>query len=258
MVKEVKAITGYIPTYQSVTRVSVGDIVRIHDGVVEFANSLNGLGGRFEAEEDPARGSQTWSSRGGVSALLKAEGDVAIPGSTLADADVGATIKFSRKNAAYLYLEGMRTAHFVGGSDRAHEFATALYKQGRFPQGGILVTQVVVADSGVLAYSSERDALADFKIDAGGGEGLPSLADLAASSHVAWQRGMAESFQSASRFTPLFSGWGFRWRLVGGTQLRTLGGDTEEGIAPRPPEEERLELVWDETGDDAYEPEVWQ
>ncbi|MFD9461586.1 hypothetical protein [Streptomyces sp. NPDC060027] len=182
-------------------RVALGDVLENADGRVRTAGTLADRGIGFDPRPGTPRNAYRHDAQGSVSVALKAAGSAADGFASLAVADAGARIGFTKGDTAFIVYDGLTETTVAD----ARGLATALVSRGWDDWDGSLlaVTGVVEAASGTVLTTVESGGYAELRVKAGAGPVQPVLADLAGSASIEGRRALGLEWLG-SDLTPFF------------------------------------------------------
>src|SRR5215212_9385870 len=96
--KEISQGLNYGATWTPGTPLKLGHMGTFVNGVFRPQGNIQALGISFEVEVDPTATKYTYASQGGVSLSFKAQGQSSQLFQSLAEAEAGARISFTREN----------------------------------------------------------------------------------------------------------------------------------------------------------------
>ena len=205
----------YRPTWLPGKPISLGSVGPIKDGTFDPITSLDNLNLPFEVILDFERDSIDYSSKTGVSIILKGAGDANPKFEVVASACAGALVEFTRIGGVVLQLRGV--AH--------HRIANqpALYKQllrsvvigneDDWQRDWVVITEVVHAEYATIIISDSANSKLELKAS---GSLLPtSLVDVSAGFIDARVSDVSVKVIAETGLTPLYRGVrvtkGFLW-----------------------------------------------
>jgi len=150
---------------------------------------------------------------------VKAQGETPPTGSLLNVEDAGITCSFSRSGAVVLQLTGC-TGLNIGNLINVGQQVLHRQGAGEWPEGHVVVSEVVRAGASTIIISSESGAGIDLAVKGAVGTGLLSLASLNAGLNVKAQRKIGAQFVSAPGLTPLVRTKGIKKRFLRPDQFR--------------------------------------
>src|SRR5258708_26993087 len=107
---ELHSALGYLATWLPTSELQLGDLlVATGDGGLARVGHVRDHGLSFTTHPGSSRAIYEYASSGAVSIIQKIAGQV-VPGSSLADADAGLVLKFSRANAIVFEASGCSSA----------------------------------------------------------------------------------------------------------------------------------------------------
>ena len=197
---------GYRATWLPGTKVSLGDVGRIEDGVLTVETTLARLGIAFEADSDAVpEGTLDYQSKNAVSVVLKAAGSLDGRFKVLTAADAGALVEFSRDRAVLMQLQAVTSSRIAdqAGLKRALLAAVvAADDQRRWQRDWVVVTDVVNAESATILISGGSSSRLELK--AAASVAPASLADANAGLTMAASNQLSTTIVAERGLTPLY------------------------------------------------------
>jgi hypothetical protein len=218
--KELSRALGYLAAWMPNSTLELGDIIDRHT-FERQGNISNRQGHRVVFSSRPAstRASFEYSSAGGASIVTKAAGRV-FPGSSLAKAEAGLVVKFSRENAIVFEASDCKSSA-IDDLEALTKSVAELSAARDWEPEWVVVTEVVRAAFATIIISSGTAAQIDLRAT---GKIAPvglRLADPEARFQAASSRDIGYKFIAEAGLTPLYRAKGIK-RSQLGEWLRTL------------------------------------
>lgn len=220
--RELRERFGYSATWVPNAEVRLGDVGLIRGHQYERVSSLADFGVAFDVRESRVRGAYSFASAGSVAFGFKAAGEPGAVASGLVEADAGVTIDFAASNASVFQAEGctvseIRDQHTLG------QQVIELASDERWPDGYVVVCEVISADRTTVLVASEGGARVELRAKAGVPLGAHTLADADAGISLASSHGLGLQIVAEGKLTPLFRARGIARRFLSGPEFRTRG-----------------------------------
>jgi hypothetical protein len=213
---------GYSATWVPNTRVELGDVGLLQGNVYERVGSLDDFGLSFTTRESRARGVFEFTSSGSVTFGVKASGEPGTPLSALAVADAGLTVDFTSAESTVFQAAGC-TVIEINDQHRVGEQLLELHEEGRWPDGYVIITEVIRAERATVLVASTSGARMEFTANVDVRLGPLSLVDAHAGLALVRSQGMGLQIVAEGELTPLFRAKGIRKRFLRGSEFRTRG-----------------------------------
>ncbi|MET9407409.1 hypothetical protein ABZX90_16845 [Streptomyces sp. NPDC002935] len=226
-------------------RVALGDVLENADGRVRTAGTLTGRGIAFDPRPGTPRNAYKHDARGSVSVVLKAAGSAADGFASLAVADAGARIRFTKGDTAFIVYDGLTETTVAD----ARGLAAALVTRGwdDWDDTLLAVTGVVEAASGTVLTTAESGAFAELRVKVGAGPVQPVLADLAGSASIEGRHALGLEWLG-TELTPFFQVVRLRKAWFGKVKKDYGPRQPGRGAAPVPVPPVLLEEAQDDPG----------
>ena len=204
---------GYWVTWQPSVRLRLGDVGAVEGGQFVPVTSLADLDVSFRQDKAQARDDLVSDSSGHASVRFKLAGKSSEAFSVLSRVDAGAAIEFHGQAATVLSMAGLREDRIVDLPTLAADLTRALW-DGRWSKNFVVVSHVVVANSGTIVISAGDGGRCELRVVSSIGVGPTRLADLAGSVEVAHTEKVGFHLASAKNLTPYFRALRIRtsWR----------------------------------------------
>jgi hypothetical protein len=220
---ELRERFGYSATWLPMVSVRLGDVGRLEGYVYEPLGSLGDYGVQFRRRKGTSMGTVDYVSGEGVQVSSRSHADVA----ALDPAAMGGalSVKFSRQGAVLFRAEGCQS-EVIDGQNALETEIVGLHERGAWPDGLVVVTEVVHASWATILISGGSDATIELR----GTADLVGLAAAGSSLEVIRSQDIATQIIARGGLTPLFRAKGIRKRrLVGKAAFRRRGDDEPSG-----------------------------
>jgi len=193
----------YIPTWLPGTPLKLGDIGTFKRNQFIRRSDLESKGIEFETIIDESPTDYEHTSEGGVEIIAKASGDVVPQASALADIDAGFHLKFTKEKAVVFKIKNA-LSHSIKDQDSVGFAIKKLNADGLWEKDWVVITEIVVAESGTILISSERDTTLDIKADGNVGADKLNIADAHLGLSFVGNKKLTTDILANSSLTPLF------------------------------------------------------
>ncbi|MFE1292459.1 hypothetical protein [Streptomyces sp. NPDC058751] len=226
-------------------RVALGDVLHDADGRVRTAGTLVDRGIAFDSRPGTPENTYKHDAQGSVSVSLKAAGSAADGFASLAVADAGARIGFTKGNTAFVVYDGLTETTVAD----TRALASALVSRGweDWDDSLLAVTGVVAAASGTVLTTTESGAFAELRVRAGAGPVQPVLADLAGNASIEGRQALGLEWLGTD-LTPFFRVVRLRKAWFGKVRKDYGPRQPGRGAAPVPVPPVLLEEAQDDPG----------
>jgi hypothetical protein len=218
--EEIKKSLNYVATWLPTVILQPGDVCDMRDGELRRVGSLRDFDIAWQTQKSDVESDMQYSSAGAVSMQLKAQGEAPPAGSLLNVQDAGITCSFSRSGAVVLQLTDC-TGQSIGNLIKVGQEVLKRHDVHEWPEGHVVVSEVVRAGASTIIISSESEAGIDLAVKGAVGNGQLTLASLNAGLNVKAQRKIGAQFVSAPGLTPLVRTKGIKKRLIRPDQFRS-------------------------------------
>jgi hypothetical protein len=216
--RELSEALRYLAAWMPNSRLELGDIVnRITLERRGNIRTLQEIRVDFTRRHASTLASFEYSSAAGASITTKVAGRVVV-GSSLAKADAGLVVKFSKENAIVFEATGC-TGTAIDDIDGLGKSIVTLSAAGKWDPNWLVVTEVVRANCATIIVSTSRDAQIDLKVSGKITPGALRLADPSARLVAENYRDIGFKFIAESGLTPLYRANGIKRGLLGGRSL---------------------------------------
>jgi hypothetical protein len=197
---------GYRATWLPGTKVRLGDVGRIENGVLKVETTLSSLATPFETDTDAVpEGSLDYQSKSGVSVVLKAAGSLDGRFKALTSADAGALVEFSNDKAILMQLKNVTSQRIANQANLRRALLSAVVAaddQKRWQRDWVVVTDVVNAGSATIVISGGSSSRLELKASAS--VAPASLADATARLTTVIADQVSTKIVAESGLTPLY------------------------------------------------------
>lgn len=218
--KELSRALGYLAAWMPNTTLQLGDIIdRLTLERQGNISSRKEHSVSFSSRPASTLGSFQYSSAGGASIATKAAGRVVL-GSSLAKAEAGLVVKFSKENAIVFEASGC-TSNAIDDLEALTKSIAELSAAGDWNPEWVVVTEVVQAAFATIIISAGTSAQLDLRAS---GKIAPAglrLVDPEARFQPASSRDIAYKFIAEAGLTPLYRAKGIKRNQLA-EWLRTL------------------------------------
>jgi hypothetical protein len=134
---------------------------------------------------------------------IKAAGQAPLTGSSIAEANAGINIKFTRENAAVFRISRCKSTRIKDPNSLANQIVSR-YHAGNWKENMVVVMEVVPAASATIVISKGNNAEIDLLAHAKNGSSKLDLADLEANFQLLKESNIATKIIASKALTPLF------------------------------------------------------
>jgi hypothetical protein len=218
---ELREKLGYSATWLPMTHVRLGDVGRLDGYVYEYLGSLKDYGISFSSAKGASMGVVDHVSSEGVQISSRSHADVL----ALDPTAIGGTlsVKFSKQGAVLFRAEGCES-EIIKRQNLIETEIIGMHERGAWPDGLVVVTEVVHAARAAIIVSSSSDATIELR----GATDLAGLVTAGSRLEVVRSRDIATKIIMEGDLTPLFRAKGLRRRRFGTTKLERRGHGTAE------------------------------
>jgi hypothetical protein len=215
---ELHSALGYLATWLPTSELQLGDLVAAGDSGLTRVGHVRDHGLSFTPRPGSSRAIYEYASSGAVSIIAKIAGQV-VPGSSLADADAGLVVKFSRANAIVFEASGCSCAGIVDLASLGRAIEKR-YAAGKWDRNWMLVTELVNANAATIIIAGSQSAQADLKASGTIGKGVIRLSDLDAKLEAKNTVDIGFKIIASTGLTPLYRASGIKRSWFGSGQFR--------------------------------------
>jgi hypothetical protein len=217
--KEILDQLNYNATWLPTVQLAPGDVCDMHGNELRLVSRLKEFDIPHEVENGPVKTDISYSSAGSVSIQLKLSGDPPPAGSLLEVSDAGIAVSFSKSQAVVLRMADC-TSKRLKSVQKVGEQVLARHNAGTWPNGYVVVTEIVTAGASTIIISSGDNAGVDLKAKAGIAAGALSLASLDAGLEVKRESKIGAKFVAVPGLTPLVRVSGIQKKWLRPDQFR--------------------------------------
>jgi hypothetical protein len=225
--KEIHEELDYNATWLPTVQLAPGDVCDLRGHQIQVVSHLNEFEIPFELENSPVATDIEYASAGGVSIQFKASGEPPPTGSLLDVSDAGISLSFTRSQGVVLRMAKC-TSKRLKSKEKVGDQILARHYAGRWPEGYVVVTEIVSAGASTIIISSGEGAGLDLKAKGGVGKGSLTLASLDAGLEVKRESKIGAKFVAVPGLTPLVHVSGIQKRLF---RLDAFRGSGQQGPA---------------------------
>jgi hypothetical protein len=211
--KEILEQLNYNATWLPTVQLAPGDVCDIRGNEMQLMSSLTEFKIPFELEDRAVDTDIEYSSEGAVSINFKASGDPPPVGSLLDIGDAGVSLSFSRSQAVVLRMAKCSSKR-LKSLQKVGEQVLALHNAGTWPEGYVVVSEIVAAGASTIIISNGESAGLDLTAKAGVGTGAFTLASLDAGLQVKRESKIGAKFVAVPGLTPLVRVSGIQERFL--------------------------------------------
>ena len=214
----------YNATWLPTVRLAPGDVCSMSGHELRVVSHLREFEIDYEVEERRVQSDFEYSSEGAVSMHVKAIGEAPAAGSLLKVEDAGISLSFARSKAVILRL-GQCSGRHLKSLHKVGQQILRLHGSGDWPEGYVVVDEIVIAGAATIIISSGDKAGIDLIAKGAVGKGALTLASLDASFQVARESNIGAKFIAEPGLTPLVRVSGIRKPFFGDDTFR--GGSSQ-------------------------------
>jgi hypothetical protein len=193
---------NYNATWLPTVQLTPGDVCDLRGHEIQRVSHLSEFDIPFVVEDGPVPTDFDYKSAGGVSIQFKLKGDPPPTGSLLEVDDAGVSLSFSRSQAVVLRLAKC-TSKRLKSLQQVGQQIIAKHNAGTWPEGYVVVTEIVTAGAATIIVSNGEKAGMDLTAKAGVGTGPLTLASLDADLQVKRESNIGAKFVAIPGLTPL-------------------------------------------------------
>lgn len=235
----------YFATWEPGTPLTIGDIGELSHNQFTRLSNLATNGFQFDFLKDRSKSALNYTSSSEIKITAKLTGNVGIPRFNLSLADAGMTVEFGSKKGIVFEAEGVEH-QMIDKVDKLDQWIKQEYNQKKWPENWVVISDLIVADSGTVLISRGKNAAISLKAKTN----VPnlSLANIDANFGIAYQSGMNTKIVCQAGLTPLFKIRGISKTVIGGTIIGPkaevdVGESTTRNGNYRLPASKPVELV---------------
>jgi len=191
----------YFATWVPGTPLQIGDIGELKGTEFTHLSDLKQKGIDFKIRSDPSKISLHYASSGGFSISSIFSGDAGIPQFNLDVADAGIIVKFSKDKGVAFEAQGAEQ-RMIADVIKVDKAILDAYNNGRWEDDWVVISDLMLADSGTVLISQGKDAAIGLKAKIQ----VPklSLANIDANFDVTYENNLNTTVICQAGLTPLF------------------------------------------------------
>jgi len=210
-IKEISSKFGYHPTWEPNTKLNVGDIGVLQDGVFHYIDNISSLG--YDEMESDTNHSETavleYSSSTCRERKIEGQADIAGAAATPIDANADFLISFDAEGSVYFKAQDIKT-HKIKHQIILMAFILDQYKKDVWKDDWTIITELKEAASAIILYSNSKDANITLNAKANAGMAKIDLADSSAGVKVVNSKDLGIKIIADNPVTPLFKLMGIK------------------------------------------------
>jgi hypothetical protein len=222
-VSELTRSLEYLPTWLPTTELRLGDLVVASGDSLRRVGHIGDCGLAFTPRFGTSRANFEYLSSGGVSITSKLAGQI-FAGSTLAKAEAGLVVRFSRADAIVFEASGCKSI-FIADLEQLGRAIRKLHSAGEWDRNVIIVTELIEAASVTVMISASHIAQVDLKANGDVRQGGISLSDLNAKLEAKHTVDVGFKIIASKGLTPLYRAGGIKRTWLGDTRFRPRSHD---------------------------------
>ncbi|MCK8521969.1 hypothetical protein M0D21_10350 [Aquimarina sp. D1M17] len=215
----------YLATWLPGTPMELGDIGILRGKEFIKIGNISDHGISFDIEHDNTPTDLDHTSKNAVSISAKLSGSPTPPGSFLAQADAGISVKFSKENAI-LFKAKNTTTPAIKDQIKLGKEILKLNETGLWNHNWCVITELVHAESCSIIISSSKEGQIDLKASADIQINSLSITDTDLQFANAFSKDLSTTIIAQSGLTPLFKVSKVRRRLLGSPVFKARGIDS--------------------------------
>jgi hypothetical protein len=218
--QEVLEQLNYVATWLPTVRLAPGDVCDMRGHELRVVSRLDEFDVAFALEDRPVQSDFEYASAGAVSVQFKVGGEPPPIGSALKVEEAGISMAFARSEAVVLRMadcsgKRIQSLHQVGAQ------VLELHEKGRWPEGYVVVTEIVESGASTIIISNGSDAGMDLVAKGSVGQGPLTLVSLDANLQVKRESKIGAKFISMPGLTPLVRVSGIQRRFLRPDRFRS-------------------------------------
>ena len=222
---------NYNATWLPTVQLAPGDVCDLRGNQIQLVSHLTAFGIPSELEDQAVETDIEYASEGAVSISFKASGDLPPVGSVLDVGDAGVSISFSRSQAVVLRMSKCSSKR-LKSLQKVGDEVLARHNAGTWPEGHVVVTEIVVAGASTIIISNGDSAGLDLTAKAGVSAGAFTLASLDAGLQVKRESKIGAKFVAVPGLTPLVRVSGIQKRFLRPDRFRGGPAGSPTGFGP--------------------------
>jgi hypothetical protein len=220
---------GWWITWPLSKSIHLGDVFDTADDVLRSAGTLHDRGIPFSASRGAPPGFFKYDSKGSAQVRFKAAGSTGEGFSALGTADAGALVEFKGDAAILVIFRNLGSQEMSDTRSVASQLVRQWW-QGTWPEGLVVVTEVVSVGAGTVLAATGRGASIELRANVSGST-APSLLDLAGEVSIARSQQLALEW-IGTELTPFFHVGSLRRSWLG--SIRADYGPRQRGARALP------------------------
>ncbi len=201
----INRVFRYVPNWTPGQHRELGDVGFFDRGVFEHRTSLDEFDIEFTVREDPSPADYTTMASRGVDVKFSAKGQLSEGFQAITQAEVGARIEFSHRNA-FLFSAPRCREHEIEEKSRVKRELIRVLEQGEgeWKENDVVITALVEAPSATILISESSESAIELRATGDVGQNWFNLGGLGANVEEAWSSGTMTKVIAEERITPLF------------------------------------------------------
>lgn len=201
----VNSVFRYIPTWTPGRNRQLGDIGFFDKGVFRQRTTLEQFDIDFTVREDPSPADYITQASRGVDIKFSAKGELDESFHAIAEAEAGARIEFSRKNA-FVFSAPHCYEHEIEDKTQVKRalLRTLETGEGDWDENYAVITDLVYAPSATIIISGSSNSAIELRAKGDVGQEWFSLAGISVDAEPAWSSGSLTKVVAEEGITPLF------------------------------------------------------
>ncbi len=223
-VNELTQKYGYHPTWDPNTKLNIGDIGVIENGVFVVRDNIKSLGFDIGTIETNKGGHINYSSDTCKEYNLNTTVDIPPTLNPAVKGNADFLVSFGTEGGVYFKANGVKT-HKIKHQFKLMEFILKQFHEGKWEKDWVIINELKEAAAGVILYSNSSDASASIKLDAAVGTEKLKMADINSGLEIRDAKNMSVKITISTPITPLFKLMGIKrnWWKLGKAEVRERG-----------------------------------
>lgn len=209
--REIRGALGYSATWLPSVDIRIGDVGVISDYQYRRVSSLADFGIGFTTRKDDSRAVIQYSTENAVSIGVDGAADAGVLGNTPLEGRL--SVKFGAGNAVLFQAGNCRTQAIEDQHGLGRQ-VLEMADRGDWPEGYVVVTDVVTADVTTVLISNGSGAEAEFSLDADVELQSTSLVNAKAQVRLLHAKNIGTQIVAQRGLTPLFKAQGVVRHLI--------------------------------------------
>ena len=195
---------GYHATWAPGVPLAVGDIGEFdNEGIFQKKANLKKLQIPFEIYDDGTISQLDYVSKGSASVITKLSGQTAPEGSTLATADAGIIVNFSKESAVVFSAKDVKYPS-IEDQIKLERDIIRLYKAKKWDRDWCIITELAKAEGATIIISNSSNSKIELKANAKIAATKIDIADAAFNFSTQFSKDVNTAIISQEELTPLF------------------------------------------------------